>query len=141
MKIRDVMTRNVRSAQIKSNVTQIAKDMKSLNVGCIPVCDSNQNVVGVVTDRDIVLRNVADGKSNSTAQEVMSSQIISVSPEAHVHEAARLMAENQIRRLPVVENGKLVGMVSIGDLSTQNIYENEAGDALSEISRPARPMQ
>ncbi len=142
MKVRDIMTTNVKAVDLSSNVSEIAKEMKELNVGSMPVCDKNQNVVGIVTDRDIVLRNVAEGnRGKNKAKEVMSTQLITISPDAHVHEAARLMAENQIRRLPVVENGKLVGMVSIGDLSTQNIYVDEAGDALSEISRPARPMQ
>lgn len=142
MKVRDLMTTNVTTADLNSSVTEIAKSMRDFNVGSIPVCDRNDNLVGIVTDRDIVLRNVAEGgRRKNKAQDVMSSKLITVTPDTHVHEAARIMAENQIRRLPVVENGRLVGIVSIGDFATQNIYVNEAGDALSEISRPSRPMQ
>ncbi|RKD22482.1 CBS domain-containing protein [Caminicella sporogenes DSM 14501] len=141
MKVRDLMTRDVTTADLNSSVAQIAQNMKDLNVGAIPVCDKNNNLVGIVTDRDIVLRNVAEGKKSAKAQDVMSSQLITVTPDTHVHEAARIMSENQIRRLPVVENGKLVGILSIGDFATQNIYVNEAGEALSEISKPSRPMQ
>jgi CBS domain-containing protein len=141
MKVRDLMTTNVTAANINSSVTEIAKNMKDLNVGAIPVCDNSNNVVGIVTDRDIVLRNVADGGNKTKAQDVMSGHVVSVAPDTHAHEAARIMAENQIRRLPVVENGKLVGILSIGDFATQDIYVNEAGEALSSISTPSRPMK
>ncbi len=141
MKVRDIMTTNVTSADINSSVNDIAQNMKNLNVGSLPVCNSRGEVMGIVTDRDIVLRNVAEGgKNKSSAQEVMSSQVISVTPDTHAHEAARIMSENQIRRLPVVENGQLVGMLSIGDLATQNIYVDDAGSALKNISLPSRPM-
>jgi len=141
MKVRDLMTTQVTYADVNSSITNIAQDMRNLNVGSVPVCDNNQQLVGIITDRDIVLRSVAEGGKRDKAKEVMSSQIISVTPDTHVHEAARIMAENQIRRLPVVENGRLVGMISIGDLATQNIYVNEAGDALKNISMPSRPMK
>ena len=142
MKVKDLMTTNVAKVNANSNITEVAQNMKNLNVGSIPVCDSSDNIVGIVTDRDIVLRNVASGnQSNSTAQNVMSSQLVTVSPDTDIHEAANIMAKNQIRRLPVVENGKLVGMLSIGDLATKNIYVDEAGDALSSISHPNNPMK
>jgi len=143
MKVRELMTTNVTTAELNSTIAEVAQSMKRLNVGSIPVCDNNRNVVGIVTDRDIVLRSVAGGSdvNNAKAQEVMTTQIVSVSPETDVHEAANIMAKNQIRRLPVVENGRLVGIVAIGDFATQNIYVNEAGDALSNISKPSAPMQ
>lgn len=143
MKVRDLMTTNVRTADVNASLSEVAQSMKILNVGSIPICDNNKNVVGMVTDRDIVLRSVAEGsKVNSAkAQEVMSKQVVSVSPDTDVHEAANIMAKNQIRRLPVVENGRIVGIVAIGDFATQNIYVNEAGDALSNISKPSSPMK
>lgn len=142
MKVRDLMTKDVRTADTNTSLTEVAQNMKNLNVGSIPVCDNNKNVVGIVTDRDIVLRFVAAGSNskNSTAQDVMSTHIISVSPDTDVHEAANIMAKNQIRRLPVVENGKLEGIVAIGDFATQNIHINEAGEALSDISKPSSPI-
>lgn len=114
--------------------------MKDLNVGSIPVTQ-NGRVVGVITDRDVVLRNVADGKTpeNTRVEEVMSRKVITATPEMDAHTAADIMAQNQIRRLPVLDNDRMVGIVSIGDLAVRNIYENEAGEALSNISRPSRP--
>jgi len=115
--------------------------MKELNVGVIPVCNNQDQPLGIITDRDIVLRGVVAGLDNSAnASDIMSKGVISVTPDTHVHEAARIMGENQVRRLPVVENGKMVGIVAIGDLAVRNIYENEAGEALSNISTPSRPM-
>jgi CBS domain-containing protein len=141
MKVRNLMTKDVRTADINTSLTEVAKSMKSLDVGSIPVCDNDNNIVGIVTDRDIVLRFVAAGSSeNSKAQDIMSTHIVSVSPETDVHEAANIMAKNQIRRLPVVENGKLEGIVAIGDFATQNIHVNEAGEALSDISKPSTPI-
>lgn len=142
MKVKELMTKNVTSTKMHSTISEVANNMKNLNVGAIPVCDTNNQLMGIITDRDIVLRSVAEGgRYNQKAKDVMSSQIVSVTSDTHIHEAARIMSENQIRRLPVVDNGKLVGMISIGDLATQNIYTNEAGDTLSNVSRPSRPMQ
>lgn len=134
MKVRDLMTTEVSVANPNTPVSQVASKMKELNVGSIPICDSNNRVVGIVTDRDIVTRSVSSGNINTNAQDVMSGHLVYATPDMHAHEAANLMAEHQIRRLPVVENGKLVGILAIGDLSTVDIYINEAGDALSQIS-------
>ncbi len=141
MNIRDVMTNKVYAALPDASITEVAKKMKELNVGSIPVCDNQDQPIGIITDRDIVLRGVVEGLDNtSNVSDIMSKGIVSVTPDTHVHEAARIMGENQVRRLPVIENGKIVGMVSIGDLAVTNIYENEAGEALSNISTPSRPM-
>ena len=143
MKVRDLMTTNVTTADVDSSIAEIAQSMKNLDVGSIPVCDDNKSVVGIVTDRDIVLRTVAEGDNVNKTKvgEVMSTRVISVSPETDVHEAANIMAKYQVRRLPVVENEKIVGIVAIGDFATRNIYVNEAGDALSDISKSTRTMQ
>jgi CBS domain-containing protein len=135
------MTRNVRSVEKTSTVEEAAKIMKELNVGSVPVTDGGR-VVGMITDRDLVLRNVANGKEprNTKVEEIMTSTVISATPDMDVHQAADMMAKNQIRRLPVMENDRLVGIVSIGDLAVRNIFENEAGEALSNISQPSRPL-
>jgi len=141
MKVRDVMTTQISKADTNTPISQVAKQMKDINVGSIPITDNQQKPVGIVTDRDIVIRGVGQGISgNETVDKVMSKKVISVTSDTDVHEAARIMGENQIRRLPVVDNGKLVGIVAIGDLAVRNIYENEAGHALGEISTPSRPM-
>jgi len=140
LKLSEIMTRDVQSIENTSTVQQAAQLMKKLNVGCIPVTE-NGRVVGIITDRDVVMRNVADGKTpeNTRVDEVMSKSLITATPDMDVHRAADMMAQNQIRRLPVLEKDRMVGIVSIGDLAVRNIYENEAGEALSSISKPSRP--
>ncbi|NLM04806.1 MAG: CBS domain-containing protein [Clostridiales bacterium] len=141
MKVKDVMTSAVSYGRTDDTIDKIAKQMKDLDVGSIPICNNAQNVVGIATDRDIVTRAIGDGIDPSEkVEKIMSTEPISISPEAHVNEAADLMARYQIRRLPVVDNGKLVGVLSIGDLAVRNTCEHEAGKALSDISSPSRPM-
>ncbi|AQS56253.1 CBS domain-containing protein [Novibacillus thermophilus] len=140
--LRDIMTTNVTYSNPQDPVMQAAQKMKQLNVGSIPVCDANQNVIGMITDRDICLRCVADNLPNSTpVQQVMSQNVVTASPDMTVDKAAHLMSERQIRRLPVVENGKMVGIVAIGDLATRHPSAEEAGHALSDISSPSQPLQ
>lgn len=139
MNIKELMTTQVSVASPSTPINQVAKQMKDLDVGSIPVCDDSKNALGIITDRDIVLRAVASGNMQASAKDAMSQGLVFATPDMDVHEAANLMAQNQIRRLPVVENGKVVGIVSIGDLATVNIYVNEAGDALSDISKPSKP--
>jgi CBS domain-containing protein len=139
MKVRDLMTAQVSFANPNATSDQIAKQMKELDVGSIPVCDDNKHVLGIVTDRDIILRSVSQGNLKTSAQDIMSPNLVYATPDMDAHEAANIMAENQIRRLPVIDKGKLVGIVSIGDLATVDIYINEAGDALSDISKPSQP--
>jgi CBS domain-containing protein len=136
MKVREVMTSSVDWVTPETSVVEIAKLMKKADVGSIPICKGNQ-LTGIITDRDIVLKVVATGKDtkNTTAQEIMTTDIKSVTSNQDVHEAADLMAKYQIRRLPVVEQGKLMGIVAIGDLAIEKIHINEAGDALSDISQ------
>lgn len=99
MKVREIMTKHVSSANMKDTIDQISRKMKELNVGTVPVCDDQNRVVGIVTDRDIVVRGIGDGyQASDNIESVMSKEPISISPESHVHEAARLMAQNQVRR-------------------------------------------
>lgn len=141
MKVRDVMTSNVSTISTDSTIQDAAYQMKNLDVGSIPVCDSSKRPVGIVTDRDIVIRNVSEGMGGNTSVDtVMTKNVITVSPDTDIHEAAEIMSNHQIRRLPVVENNKIIGIVSIGDLAVRDIYINEAGDALSNISQPSRPV-
>ncbi|HEX3033252.1 MAG TPA: CBS domain-containing protein [Bacillota bacterium] len=142
MILRDIMTAQVEKVSPESTALDAAKKMQSRDVGAIPVCQGDK-VVGIVTDRDIALRVVAEGKDAKTTrcQDIMSKEVISGSLEMDVHEAAQLMADEQIRRLPVIEKGSLVGIVAIGDLAVKPIYVNEAGDALSDISKSRQTLQ
>lgn len=139
--IREIMTKNVASVTPNTSIQEAAKIMSEHNVGSLPVVENGQ-IRGIITDRDITLRSTADGKSGSEpVSHVMTSHIVSGNPDMSVDEAAQLMAQNQIRRLPIVENNNLVGIVALGDLATQNIYQNEAEQALSSISTPSEPNQ
>jgi CBS domain-containing protein len=132
--VKDIMTSNVEYCTPLDNVYEVAVKMKDLNVGAIPIVE-DQRLIGMITDRDLVVRGIAEKHPGSNqVTNVMSDQIISIDPYASVEEAAHMMAKHQIRRLPVVDNGKLVGMVSLGDLSTNYTTGDEAGDALSDIS-------
>lgn len=141
MKLRELMTKDVSSVSPKDSVQKAANLMKQRNVGCIPVCDENKNVKGVVTDRDIALRVIAEGRDpkNLDVSKVMSNDLTVGNAEMSADDAAKAMANSQVRRLPVVENDMLVGMVSVGDLATQNVTADEAGEALSKISEPSEP--
>ncbi len=135
MKIRDLMTDDVIGIDPNETVEVAARTLTRYNIGVLPVC-TGKKLCGLVTDRDIVTRCLASGKNpgSTPVREVMTSGVVSVSPEADAAMAARLMGQKQIRRLPVVENGALCGMVSIGDLAKQEEMAYDAGDALADIS-------
>jgi CBS domain-containing protein len=133
-KIREIMTTDVETCSLLDNVYEVAVKMKELNVGAIPVVD-NGKLVGMITDRDIVIRGIAEKHPpSSKVEEIMSSQLATVTPDTSTREAAQLMAKNQIRRLPVVEGDQLVGIVSLGDLAIRQLTDDQAKEALSEIS-------
>lgn len=133
--IQDIMTKDVACCTSDDNLFEAATMMKQRNVGSVPVCDNDKNLLGMVTDRDLVIRGYAQKKSgSSTIQEVMSDKLTTCTPETSIEEASKIMSEKQIRRLPVVENGKLVGIVSLGDLSLEKYSNEAAGHALEEIS-------
>src|SRR5262245_15518048 len=134
MNIRDVMTPNPRTVSPDESIQNAARIMRDLDTGVVPVVE-NDRPVGLVTDRDIVVRAVADGQMNRPVREIVSRSIISVSPEMSTREAADLMGEHQVRRLPVVENERLVGIVSIGDLAVKEGKDKRVGDALQDISQ------
>ncbi|WP_167263580.1 CBS domain-containing protein [Alkalibacillus almallahensis] len=134
--IKNLMSSNIVSVTSDQTVQEAASLMEQNDIGAIPVIENGQ-LRGIVTDRDITLRATAKNQQgNCPIGQCMSDQIVSADASMDVHEAAQMMAQNQIRRLPVTENGQSVGMLSIGDLAQQNIYQNEAGDALSNISIP-----
>ncbi|MBB5172206.1 CBS domain-containing protein [Texcoconibacillus texcoconensis] len=133
--LKDVMTTNVETCKPEDNVYEVAVKMKDLEVGAIPICEEDR-LLGMLTDRDIVVRGVAEKKPGSTSvKEVMSEHLLTGEPDQTIDEAAKMMAEKQIRRLPIVEqNNKLVGIVALGDLAVQQTTTDEASFALSEIS-------
>lgn len=141
MKVRDIMTKSVASISPEATIKDAAQIMQRHNVGSIPVVDTN-GLVGIVTDRDIVVRNIASGQdpSSTPVRNVMTSQVTTVTPDDDVNKITQMMSTRQIRRIPVIENQKLVGMVSLGDLATTGITSMEASEALAEISKPSKPL-
>lgn len=134
MKIRDVMTPNPRTVSPDDTVQAAARIMQAEDTGAVPVVN-NGRVLAVVTDRDIVVRVVAQGGSlNSPVGDVASKDVICATPDMSTKEATELMSEHQIRRLPVVENDCLVGIVSIGDLAVKEGKDGRIGDTLQDIS-------
>lgn len=140
MKIKDIMTKTVASINANDSVENAAKLMKEYNIGSVPVCNGEE-VIGVITDRDIAIRGASNGKNmnNEKVRGIMSSNPVLGTPDMEVNDAARIMSERQVRRLPVVENNNLVGVVSLGDLAIEPKCNNRAGEALSNISEPCSP--
>lgn len=136
MKLRDVMTNPVIRIHPDESVAVAARTLARYNIGALPVCGNDGRMCGLVTDRDIVTRCLASGRSPSTTtvREVMTGHVIAAKPDMDTALAASLMGREQIRRLPVMENGKLCGMVSLGDLALKEESSIDAGDALTEIS-------
>ena len=135
MKIRDVMTNQVIRIHPEESVAVAARALTHYNVGVLPVCGADGTLCGVVTDRDLVTRCVASGKTAEKTQvrDVMTGRVICAPPDMEVGVAAHLMGREQIRRLPVVEQGKLCGMVSLGDLASHEETASNAADALEDI--------
>ncbi|MBN8191590.1 CBS domain-containing protein [Bacillus sp. NTK074B] len=133
-KIKDIMTKEVETCTLLDNVYEVALKMKEHNIGSIPIVDG-EKLVGVMTDRDIVLRCIAEKHpASSKVEDIMSKHLIVAGPETSAEEAAHIMAENQIRRLPIVEGERLVGMISLGDLAIRESLGRQAYVALENIS-------
>lgn len=137
-KVREVMTDELVTVGKQSSIHECAVKMKEHNIGIVPVVEGRR-LIGLVTDRDIVIRGIAEHRQETDIVEnVMSEKLYTCEPDMPVEEVAKIMANEQIRRLPVVENGELIGIVAIGDLAVRDTSENEAGQALSRISEPVR---
>jgi CBS domain-containing protein len=137
MKVRDIMNTEVTFASAAQPIADVAHIMRQLDIGSLPVVQDGR-LLGIITDRDITIRVVADGLDPvmETAERHMSRDPIVASPDWPIEQAAQLMAREQIRRLPVAENGRLVGYLALGDLATQN-RDKQVGETLEEISQPA----
>ncbi len=136
MKLRDIMSGSVIKIHPDETVAVAARTLAQYNIGALPVCDDSGKLCGMLTDRDLVTRCMATERLpiDTKVRDVMTNQVISASAEMETAVAAHLMGRRQIRRLPVVEQGKLCGMVSLGDLAVREESTMNAGDALSDIS-------
>ncbi|QNK54988.1 CBS domain-containing protein [Paenibacillus sp. PAMC21692] len=135
--VKDLMSTNCKTVTLQDNVYEVAVIMAQNDVGFVPVVETNDSakLIGAITDRDLVVRGYAQKKQGSSSvSEVMSEALVTVSSTTDAEEAADIMAAHQIRRLPVVDDGRLVGVISLGDLALGNTTSRDAGQALSEIS-------
>ncbi len=138
MKVKDCMCSQVSCINPNATINEAAKIMQQQHVGCIPVCDTNKNVVGLITDRDIVLRGVACNKdANQTpVSEIMTTKVYTITPDAEVNEASNIMCECQIKRVPVVDNNTIVGIITLGDLANnQEVHGQQVYQAVEGICR------
>ncbi len=119
MKVNDCMCHDVLWVNPNTSICECANLMAEHKIGCIPVCNDEKNVVGLVTDRDILLRSVCCEKDTKTTpvRDIMSTNVCCCEPNTELHHAENIMSDNQVRRLPVIENNKIVGILSIGDIS------------------------
>lgn len=143
MKVSEIMTTDFQLIDSTNTLLDAAKKMKSLNVGFLPVREGTR-LIGLVTDRDIVIRGLAEGKDVRLTQvkDVISSEIVYCFEDDNVEDAARLMEDNQIRRLVVVDHDQTpVGIVSIGDIAVKSGQEELAGEILERVSEPAAPVR
>ena len=136
MKIREMMTTPVVSVHPEESVSVASRMLEHNNIGAMPVCRRDGRLCGMVTDRDIVTRCLAAGKTpdKTSIGEIMTAKVYVARPDMEVSLVAGLMGREQVRRLPVMEKGTLCGMISLGDLARKEESSIEAGDALTEIS-------
>lgn len=126
MRVKDCMSEDVVWATKENSICEVAKLMNENHIGSIPVCDNDQNVIGIITDRDIILRSIACDKDikQTKVADIMTTDVIRTSKDTDVSWVAEIMSKNQVRRVPVVENEKLVGIISLGDLARSNEFPN-----------------
>lgn len=136
MTVKDIMTDPAIVISEGASVYEAAKLMRSHNIGSVPVVDNNSSIVGIVTDRDIVIRNMARGldPQKHSVEDIMTKDVSCVTPETEIDDAAQVMANDKVRRLPVVEDDRVIGFVALGDISACKDYTFETGEALLEIS-------
>ncbi|MEQ8198130.1 MAG: CBS domain-containing protein [Clostridiaceae bacterium] len=139
MLVKDIMSKDIISISSEEPVERAAQMMQQHDIGSIPVCAQNK-LIGMVTDRDITLRSVAAGQDTKQQKisDIMTANPAMGNPQMDVNEAAKMMSEKQIRRLPIVENNNLVGIVSLGDISVEPSLQDNAEEALKNISEPCQ---
>ena len=141
MKVRDIMSKDIACLRSDDTVERAAQLMKQYNCGSIPVC-TDDKIIGIITDRDIAVRSVASGEdARQSVGDIMTKDIIFANPETDVNDAAKIMSDRQIRRLPVVENNSLIGIVALGDISLEPACQDQAEDALKNISMPGASLR
>ena len=135
--ISEVMTSNPSTVEQSASVTDVARLMQQEDVGSVPIVDGGR-LVGTITDRDIAIRVVAEGRDpqSTTVGDVASRDLVTIDPQQNLDEALRLMAQHQVRRLPVVEeDGRLVGILAQADVAIEGGHDESTGQVVEQISR------
>lgn len=135
MKIRDIMNTDIKWVTPETDLVKTAEIMQKYNIGVVPVCNDDKHLLGLVTDRDIVIRNVVTGKNpeDSYVKDIMSNTVKTGTPNMSIDEACDMMSEWQVRRLPIIENDKLVGIISLGDIALDYDFDVEVSNCLCDI--------
>ena len=138
MKVKDLMTNHVCCVAPEMTLENTSKLMCGADIGVVPVCDSS-GIVGIVTDRDIITRGISKGFSPiEPVSKVMTKNVASISPEADIKDAVKLMSERQVRRLPVMSGKSIVGMLSVGDLARCGKLDSEVAEAECGIAETCK---
>ena len=142
MKVKDIMNPKPVTVGKEETVAAAARRLAGQNLGALPVCGENGRLCGMVTDRDLVIRCVAAGRNpeQTRVSEVMTGRVISIHPDTDASVAAHLMGREQVRRLPVTDNGQLCGILGLSDLAVQEENVMDAADALADITRNISPL-
>ena len=138
MKVKECMCNNVAFLNPENTATDAAKLMQTKHVGCIPIVDNNQNLVGLITDRDLALRCIANNKdANLTPiSEIMTTNVFTIEKDAEVQEASNVMRNSQVKRVPVIDNNTLVGIITLGDLvNNQKVSSEEVSNTIQGICK------
>jgi CBS domain-containing protein len=132
----DIMSKDITVIQEDETIRQAAERLAKDDIGVLPICDSNKQIKGVLTDRDIVVQVIARGKdpSSTRAREMEQGEVYTLRPDDSIQHACDMMAQHKVRRLPVVEDGRIVGMVSQADVA-KSVGPDQAGRMVSEISK------
>ncbi|MGC2872685.1 CBS domain-containing protein [Ihubacter sp. rT4E-8] len=132
MTVKELMSTSICFIRSDASLSQAAALMRQYNIGFIPVCDNKGALLGAVTDRDLITRTdfEADEPAKIPASSLMTKNLVTVSPDMDIHDAACLFSKSKVHRLPVVENGRLVGILTVNDLAKKRIYLAEVGDIM-----------
>lgn len=135
MKAKNIMTKKIISVEKDDSILDAAKKMKDAGVGTVAVKDQGK-IVGIITDRDIVLRNVAENQAAEQRKcgDIMTSNVATAAPDTAIEDVVQIMSERQVKRIPIVEQNSIVGMISLADIAQTRGKKRDAGDALKDIT-------
>lgn len=135
MKAQDIMTTEVIAVDLTTSVRDAAIKMAETDVGSVIVNDKNA-LVGIITDRDITIRGVADYSNldKVSCEDIMSSNVVTASPDTDMEKVINLMSDNQIKRIPIIENNEVIGLISLRDISQTIEWDEEAGELVNSIT-------